>query len=105
MDASIPPSIQPLIDAYLRALEPLRGHFYGIYIYGSIALGAFEEAVSDIDVIALTQGAWSPQELKQLIRRLVLRPLSHSGAAPQDGSKKHNGCSWPGEWTRGITGV
>jgi predicted nucleotidyltransferase len=66
MDASIPPSIQPLIDAYLRALEPLRGRFYGIYIYGSIALGAFEEAMSDIDVIALTQGAWSPQELKQL---------------------------------------
>ena len=65
-DAPIPLSIQPLIAAYLRALEPLDAHFYGIYVCGSIALGAFEEAVSDIDVIVLTQGEWSSQELKQL---------------------------------------
>lgn len=66
MDASIPLAIQPLIEDYLHALEPLHAHFYGIYIYGSIALDAFEEAMSDIDVIALTQGEWSPLELKQL---------------------------------------
>ena len=53
MEAFIPVSIQPLIDAYLRALEPLRTHFYGIYIAGSIALDAFEELASDIDIIAL----------------------------------------------------
>src|SRR6266566_695712 len=52
----IPTSIQPLIDAYLHALEPLRSHFYGIYIYGSIAFGAFEELESDIDILALTHG-------------------------------------------------
>lgn len=63
---SLPSPIQPLIDAYLHALEPLRERFYGIYIYGSIALGAFEEATSDIDVIVLTQGEWSSLELKQL---------------------------------------
>ncbi|HEY7413945.1 MAG TPA: aminoglycoside adenylyltransferase domain-containing protein [Ktedonobacteraceae bacterium] len=66
MDARIPDSIQPLIDAYLRGLEPLCSHFYGIYVYGSIALGAFEELESDIDIIALTQGEWSPHELEQL---------------------------------------
>ncbi|HKV57882.1 MAG TPA: aminoglycoside adenylyltransferase domain-containing protein [Ktedonobacteraceae bacterium] len=66
MAAPIPPLIQPLLDAYLHALEPLRDHFYGIYIYGSIALGAFEERESDIDIIALTQGEWSSLELKQL---------------------------------------
>jgi hypothetical protein len=66
MEAVIPVSIQPLIDAYLRALEPLRAHFYGIYISGSIALGAFEELESDIDIIALTQGEWSSLKLKQL---------------------------------------
>lgn len=66
MLASIPPIIQPLLDAYLYALEPLHNHFYGIYIYGSIALGAFEELESDIDIIALTQGEWSPLELEQL---------------------------------------
>jgi len=56
MEAFIPVSIQPLIDAYLYALEPLRMHFYGIYISGSIALGAFEELASDLDIVALTQG-------------------------------------------------
>jgi hypothetical protein len=66
MEMSLPPSIQPLIEAYLRALEPLRQRFYGIYLCGSIALGAFEELASDIDVLALTRGEWSPLELQQL---------------------------------------
>src|SRR5579863_10336942 len=66
MPASIPPLIQPLLDAYFHALEPLRDHFYGIYIYGSIALGAFEEIESDIDIVALTRGEWTAQELGQL---------------------------------------
>ena len=66
MPALIPPLIQPLIDAYLNALEPLRDHFYGIYIYGSIALGAFEEWESDIDIVALTPGEWTEHELGQL---------------------------------------
>lgn len=68
MTSRIPPLIQPLLDAYLHALEPLRDRFYGIYIYGSIALGAFEELESDIDIIALTRGEWTAQELGQLGR-------------------------------------
>jgi hypothetical protein len=66
MEISVPVVIRPLIDAYLHGLEPLHSHFSGIYITGSIALGAFEERASDIDVIALTQGEWSSLELKQL---------------------------------------
>lgn len=66
VDDCIPTSIQPLIDEYLQGLEPLRPHFYGIYIYGSIALGGFEERESDIDMVALTKGEWSTVELAQL---------------------------------------
>lgn len=66
METVVPATIQPLIDAYLHALEPLNAHFHGIYIYGSIALGAFEELESDIDIIALTQSEWSALELQQL---------------------------------------
>ncbi len=66
MEAPLPEAIQPLIDAYLHALESLSTHFYGIYIYGSIALRAFEELQSDIDVVALTQGEWSSNELNHL---------------------------------------
>lgn len=66
MEVTLPGTVQPLIDAYLHALEPLDDHFYGVYIYGSIALGAFEEKQSDIDIVAITLGEWSPLELKQL---------------------------------------
>jgi predicted nucleotidyltransferase len=68
MPSSLPPAVQPLLETYVHALEPLRAQIYGVYLYGSIALGAYEEAVSDIDVIALTQGAWSSRELDQLAK-------------------------------------
>lgn len=61
-----PPSIQPLLEAYLGALDRLHSHFYGIYVYGSVALGAFDQRESDIDILALTEGQWTPRELKQL---------------------------------------
>ncbi len=66
MEESIPTPIQPIIDAYFHALEPLCSHFYGIYICGSIALGGFEELESDIDIVALTLGEWTTVELAQL---------------------------------------
>jgi hypothetical protein len=65
MEVSLPLPVQPLIAAYLKALEPLRPHFYGLYVYGSIALDAFEEQQSDIDLVALTQGEWTASELEQ----------------------------------------
>ena len=65
METRIPVSLQPLISAYLSALEPLHTHFYGIYIHGSIALDAFEEQASDIDIVAITQGEWTTYELVQ----------------------------------------
>jgi len=66
MEEFIPTPIQPLIGAYLHALEPLRSHLYGIYIYGSIALGAFEELESDIDMVVLTHREWTTPDLAQL---------------------------------------
>ncbi len=68
MPAPIPLLIQPLLDAYVHALEPLHVRIYGIYIYGSIALGAFEELESDIDIVVLTRGEWTTREIRQLER-------------------------------------
>jgi predicted nucleotidyltransferase len=65
MEMGVPVSLQPLLQAYLRALEPWYAHFSGIYIHGSIALKAFEELESDIDIVALTQGEWTSGELMQ----------------------------------------
>lgn len=115
LHSSVPAAVQPLLEAYVRALEPLNEHFYGIYLYGSIALGAYEEAVSDIDVIALTQGEWSPRELKQLAdlheklmweheagRRLevIYVPVSRLGESRREGGvapypAMHDGRFWP----------
>src|SRR5690348_13024975 len=66
MTSPIPLLIRPLLDAYLYSLEPLYDHLYGIYIYGSIALGAFEELESDIDMVVLTIGEWTAQEIRHL---------------------------------------
>ena len=66
MKEVIPRYVQPLLDVYLNAIEPWCSHFYGIYIFGSIALGAFEEQKSDIDIVVLTQKEWTRYELEQL---------------------------------------
>lgn len=65
MESAIPISLQPCIDAYLHTLAPWHARFIGIYLHGSIALNAFEESESDIDVLALTQGEWSADDVKQ----------------------------------------
>jgi hypothetical protein len=81
METHLPVSLQPLIAAYLKGLDTLCSHFYGIYIYGSIALAAFEEQASDIDIIALMQGEWTSYELTKLaaVHAQLLReqPQSH----------------------------
>ena len=76
MEPAVPAAIQPLMTAYLHALEPLHAHLYGIYLSGSIALGAFEELASDIDIIVLTHGTCRPLELKQL--KAVHTYLNHT---------------------------
>src|SRR5215469_12151036 len=85
MGGCVPVPVQPLIDAYLRALEPLRAHFYGIYISGSIALDAFEELKSNIDIIALTQGEWSPSRT-QATQSATYAP--HQGLSAWQGSRR-----------------
>jgi len=81
METPLPVSLQSLMVTYLKGLEPLCSHFYGIYIYGSIALDAFEEQESDIDIIALMQGKWTSDELRQLAaahaQLLREQPQSH----------------------------
>jgi predicted nucleotidyltransferase len=69
METEVPVSLRSLLHAYIRALEPWSAHFSGIYIHGSIALKAFEEPESDIDIVALTHGEWTPDELMQFVSR------------------------------------
>lgn len=63
-----PASVQSVVEAYLDALDVsgLGSRFYGIYLYGSIPLGGFDEQTSDIDIIALTLAELAPTELARL---------------------------------------
>ena len=66
MEMPLPPPVRPVIEAYLQAIKNLRSHFYGIYLYGSIALDAFEEGESDIGEIIqqeLICSIWLPLPL------------------------------------------
>jgi predicted nucleotidyltransferase len=66
LENRLPRTLQPLITTYLEEVKLLDYKFYGIYIYGSIALGAFRETDSDIDIVALTLGEWTADELNRL---------------------------------------
>lgn len=49
MMTELPPDVQAVMKAYLRALEnKLPGLVTGLYLHGSIALGAFDPRFSDI---------------------------------------------------------
>lgn len=62
----IPPALRPLLEHYRAALTTLPIRFPGVYLYGSVALGAFDEQSSDIDLVAFTAGTWTPAALAQL---------------------------------------
>lgn len=64
MNERIPPQIEPLLTTYLVSLErELPGFVTGLYIHGSIALGAFHEPSSDIDFIAVISRHVTPEDL------------------------------------------
>jgi hypothetical protein len=68
MNSSIPPVLRPLLAGYLAGLAPLGTRIQGVYLYGSVALDAFVERRSDIDLVVLTQGTWHASEITQLKR-------------------------------------
>ncbi|MBI1257111.1 MAG: DUF4111 domain-containing protein [Chloroflexi bacterium] len=67
MPSPIPPAIAPLLDTYLTAIEQkLPGLLTGFYVYGSIALGAFNERSSDIDAVAVVSRRCTPSDIEDL---------------------------------------
>lgn len=67
MGELIPTPIQPLLAEYRALLE--RDTFalvVGCYLHGSIALGAFDPAQSDIDFVAVLSRPCTPEELQTL---------------------------------------
>jgi hypothetical protein len=64
MDPQLPAPIRTLMDELLHGLLIILGdRLAGLYIGGSLSKGDFVEATSDIDFLALTRGALSPEDL------------------------------------------
>ena len=81
MSSQIPPAIAPLLNAYLSAMEhELPGLMVGFYVYGSIALGAFNERSSDIDALAIISRHCTPSEIKRL--KAIHQVISKQYASP-----------------------
>ena len=98
MEEYIPTSIQPLIDEYLHGLEPLGSHFYGIYIFGSVALGGFETLESDIDILVLTRGRMNPDMNVRPRFAAAIRILGSLFYRAQDiACERHAPCFIPGD--------
>ncbi|MEW6732374.1 MAG: aminoglycoside adenylyltransferase domain-containing protein [Acidobacteriota bacterium] len=67
MHKRIPQIVQPILEKYIRLIEnQLPGFIGGFYIYGSIALDAFNEKFSDIDFITVVNHKVMSDELKRL---------------------------------------
>jgi hypothetical protein len=64
---SLPPSVAPLVDTLLAGVsEALGDNFVGLYLTGSLALGGFDSATSDVDIIVVTQRPLSDAEFAEV---------------------------------------
>jgi hypothetical protein len=64
---NVPASIYPLLNEYRKQLTYLYGEkIVGIYVYNSIALGAYEEDKSDIDLLIIIKKEFQEEEREQL---------------------------------------
>lgn len=68
MNERLPKNVQSLLEVYVEELNSRLPEdlVEGVYLYGSIALGAFNVAMSDIDFIVLLKRAASEQEVETI---------------------------------------
>jgi hypothetical protein len=65
--AEIPAEAKPLLDAYLAALgDQLPGFADGVFIHGSVALGAYNPRSSDLDVVTVISRAATADDVERL---------------------------------------
>ena len=76
MHDRIPPSIHPLLLQYAELLQTeLPDAFHSVHLYGSIALGAYDDQKSDIDFVTTINRSLTADELSRLknVHRRLLR--------------------------------
>jgi hypothetical protein len=80
MLTELPPIVQRLVDAYLKAIEAaLPGFMQAFYLHGSIALGDFQPRFSDIDFICVIARRSTAQDIARLqqVHRDLKRQYPH----------------------------
>jgi len=86
MPASIPPSIQPMLDEYLTLVQTtLPDLMVGCYLHGSVVLDAFVPSLSDVDFITVVSHPITDTDFAALtvIHRTLEQKYPH---APLQGS-------------------
>jgi hypothetical protein len=64
MSQPLPDNIRSLLQDLATGLRSILGHrLVGLYLGGSLSLGDFCEASSDLDFLAITEGPLSPEDL------------------------------------------
>ncbi|KPV54599.1 hypothetical protein SE17_02760 [Kouleothrix aurantiaca] len=67
MSADIPQPVQQVLNAYISLVnDALPGLLAGLYLHGSLALGAYNPGLSDIDFIAITSRRCTPSDIDTL---------------------------------------
>jgi hypothetical protein len=67
MSAEIPQPVQQVLDEYIALIdEALPGLLAGMYLHGSLALGAFDPRLSDIDFISIASRRSSLTDIESL---------------------------------------
>src|SRR5262249_12076624 len=72
MNTSWPESVRQELNQLIHgARQQLPNNLVGIYLHGSLAMGGFNAAASDIDLLVVTDGGLSPQARHSLIGLLL----------------------------------
>lgn len=133
MQVELPQAVQPLLDTYIHQIdEALPGLLSGLYLHGSIALGAFDPQLSDVDFIAVLsrpcteddidhlrsihlalatqysrpafEGSYlQPEQIGQRAAETRPIPYHHDGQFHAAGHFEINGVTWWVLKTRGFT--
>jgi predicted nucleotidyltransferase len=61
------PDVETLLDSFVSGLAELLGdELVGVYLHGSLALGAFNPERSDVDFLVATEGDLSAEQVEAL---------------------------------------
>ncbi len=92
MKHALPKEVEQLMEQYIGGLKEifLDEKIVGVYIYGSIALGAFHAETSDVDFVTVISDPVNEAEKQQLVE--LHKKLSGSTLGEKNGWYVYSAC-------------